>query len=92
MQLLFSKIIPVGKTITLKTLIPKEETGHLVFNMIAKVGYQKMYTYDSDTYPLINVDDKDLENVVTKKFSDKNKISTLSVINVLDSPIDSEQK
>ena len=35
----FSKIIQVGKNITLNSLISKEETGHFIFNMITKVGY-----------------------------------------------------
>lgn len=88
----YPRIIPVGKTITLNSLIPKTETGALVFNMIAKVGYPKMYTYDCDTYPLINVDDKDIENGVTKKVSDINGISTISTLAIPDSPIDAEQK
>ncbi len=60
--------------------------------MIAKVGYPKMYTYDCDSYPLINVDDKDIENSVTKKVSDINGISTISTTDIPESPIDSEQK
>jgi hypothetical protein len=88
----YPRIIPVGKTITLNSLIPKTNTGALVFNMIAKVGYPKMYTYDCDTYPLINVDDKDIENGVTKKVSDINGISTISTLDIPDTPIDAEQK
>ena len=88
----YSRIIPIGKTITLNSLIPKTETNRLVFNMIAKVGYPKMYTYDCDSYPLINVDDKDIENSVTKKVSDINGISTISTTDIPESPIDSEQK
>ena len=88
----YSRIIPVGKTITLNSLIAKNEAGALSFNMIAKVGYPKMYTYDCDSYPKINIDDKDLENGFTKKVSDINGISTISTLEIPISPIEAKQK
>ena len=71
--------------------MPKEETDRLVFNMIAKVGYPNMTTYDWVTYLLIKID-KDLENNDTTKVSDINGISNLFTKDIPDSPINSEQK
>ena len=88
----YLRIIPVGKTITLNSLVPKSGTGALVFNMIAKVGYPTMYTYDCDSYPVVNFDDKDLPDAFTKKVSDINGISTISTFEIQSTPIDPVQK
>ena len=48
-----------------------------------------MYKCYCNTYPLININDKELENSITKKVSVINKISTLSIIDIPDIPIDS---
>ena len=89
----YPRIIPKGKVITLNSILPKANSKYLVYNMIARLGYPKMYIYECDTYPSCPVDDTDIEaNQKIKGISDINGMSSYFTSDALHKPIDAEQK
>ena len=46
----------------LNGLLPKIESENIVYNMIVKQGYPKMYIYECGNYPLCEFDFMDIDN------------------------------
>ena len=89
--IIYPRIIPKGKAIMLNSLLPKIESEHIVYNMIVKTGYPKMYIYKCQTYPLCEFDPNDVtENQHFKRISDINGMSSFFT-DEIHTPIDSTQ-
>ena len=90
----YQRIIPKGKIISLNSILPKSISKYLVYNMIVKLGYPKMYIYDCDTYPSCPVNETDIDsNPNIKRISDMNGMSSYFSSEALyQSPIDANQK
>ena len=90
--IIYPRIIPKGKAIMLNGLLPKIESENIVYNMIVKQGYPKMYIYECGNYPLCEFDFMDIDNNPKfKKISDMNGMSSFFT-NEMRTPIDADQK